>query len=97
MCTIVFMPNGDVIDGFEGEKKCMCQKSQGEILAYCVAKLPDIGWDDKIIIKLDPFGYNITIETDEAAKAERERQTKELEERMKERRQTKELEGRRDK
>jgi hypothetical protein len=56
------MPDGYIYEGFEGEETCMCQKSQGEILAYFVAKLPVLKQGERIVISQDCMGYVITIE-----------------------------------
>lgn len=61
MCDVIFMPDGEIIDGFEGEDTCLCGKTQAEILAYIVARIPTLEYEETLLIKRDWSGYNVLI------------------------------------
>jgi hypothetical protein len=60
MCDFVDMPDGTQIE--EINDKCLCCYSQTEILTHVVSKLPEIKYDEQVIIERDCFGWYVRIE-----------------------------------
>lgn len=62
MCDRIIMPDGTEIESIKGTNECLCGISQREILTWIVEHLPNLEFDQELIINRSPFGYEVSIE-----------------------------------
>lgn len=62
MCDDILMPDGTVIEQFDGEDRCLCGKTQEEILMYIIPRIRELEDGEALIIHRTWVGWEVTIE-----------------------------------
>lgn len=61
MCDQIEMPNGRTVESIRSDGKCLCNSTEQEILHWIVQNVPSLSFNETLVIKRTPFGWEVKI------------------------------------